>query len=93
MPDRLKPCTLQMTPAAALEVSKQFYHAFELCRGNGLTTFDGKQSADIPSVVNLAFAIELALKASLLGYPSSTRGASFRPQIGRAPQSNQQLTG
>ena len=28
-----------------------------------------------------------------LASPSSTRGARFRPQIGLAPQSNQQLTG
>jgi len=62
-----------MTPAAALSVAKQFHHAFELCRGNGVTSLDGRVNPDIPGVVNLAFAIELALKASLHSHQQSVR--------------------
>ena len=75
-----------MTPAAALAVSEQFYRAFELCRGNGLTSLDGKQSVDIPSVVNLSFAIELALKASLLAYKQTSRDHELNKLYGLLPE-------
>ena len=77
-----------MTPAAALAVSKQFYRAFELCRGNGLTSLDGKPSADIPSVVNLAFAIELALKASLLAYSQTSRAHDLSELYSLLPETD-----
>lgn len=63
-----------MTPAAALSSAKQFHRAFELCRGNGLVAADGRANVDIPGIVNLAFAIELGLKASLFSHKNFLRG-------------------
>ena len=77
-----------MTPASALSVAKQFHHAFELCRGNGLTALDGRVIPDIPSVVNLAFAIELALKAALLAYCPSPRGHGLKELFEQLPESD-----
>ena len=57
-----------MTPAAAFSVAKHFHRAFELCQGDGFRSADGGVNAGIPAVVNLAFAIELGLKASTLSY-------------------------
>jgi hypothetical protein len=67
-----------MTPAAALSVAKQFYHAFKLCRGNDVVALDGRLSPSIPAVVNIAFAIELALKATILSYGSTARGHELK---------------
>ena len=75
-----------MTPASALSVAKQFHHAFELCRGNGLTALDGRVNPDIPSVVNLAFAIELALKAALLAHFPSPRGHGLTELFEQLPE-------
>ena len=62
-----------MTPAAAFSVAKHFHRAFELCQGDGFRSADGGVNAGIPAVVNLAFAIELGLKASTLSYGSPPR--------------------
>jgi hypothetical protein len=67
-----------MTPAAALSVAKQFHHAFELCRGNDVIALDGRLSPSIPVVVNIAFAIELALKATILSYGLVARGHELK---------------
>lgn len=75
-----------MTPAAALSVGKQFHHAFELCRGNGVTSLDGRVNPDIPGIVNLAFAIELALKASLLSYHRSVREHQLKKLYEELPE-------
>lgn len=75
-----------MTSASALSVAKQFYHAFELCRGNGLTSVDGRVSPEIPSVVNLAFAVELAVKAVLLAYVNSPRGHGLKVLFEQLPE-------
>jgi hypothetical protein len=77
-----------VTPAAALSVAKEFHHAFELCRGNGHTALDGRPNPDIPSVVNLAFAIELALKAILLSYGPSPRGHGLQELFQQLPESD-----
>ena len=88
-----KRCSLgsQMTPAAALSVARQFHRAFELCRGNGLTAADGKSNVDIPGVVNLAFAIELGLKASHFSYNDAVRGHRLDQLYYALPQLDQEF--
>ena len=81
----------QMTPAAALSVARQFHRAFELCRGNGLTAADGKSNVDIPGVVNLAFAIELGLKASHFSYKDAVRGHRLDQLYHALPQLDQEF--
>ena len=79
-----------MTPAAALSIAKQFHKAHELCFGNGLTTVDGQASADVPSVVNLLFAIELALKAALLAHGTKKRTHELHELYSLLPAPDQQ---
>jgi HEPN domain-containing protein len=63
-----------MTPASVLSISETFYRGYELCHGNGLPSSEGKPNAIIPSIVCLAFAIELALKSILVGVVKPSKG-------------------
>ena len=54
-----------MSPNPTLTVSKTFHRGYELCAGNGLTGNNGQRNALIPSIVCLAFSIELAFKSIL----------------------------
>ena len=81
-----------MTPAAALSIAKQFHRAFELCRGNGLVAADGRSNVDIPGIVNLAFAIELGLKASHFSHKTLIRRGHKLDQLYAAlPQTDREF--
>ena len=54
-----------MSPNPTLIVAKSFHRGYELCAGNGLSANNGQRNALIPSVVCLAFSIELAFKSIL----------------------------
>jgi hypothetical protein len=78
-----------MTTPAALAVAKEFHHAFELCQGNGFKSLDDSRSPSIPAVVNLAFAIELAMKAVLFCYSPAPRGHELVELFGQFPDTDQ----
>lgn len=80
-----------MTPASALSVAKQFHRAFELCHGNGLVATDGKCNVDIPGIVNLAFAIELGLKASHFAHRPFIRGHKLDQLYAALPQMDREI--
>jgi HEPN domain-containing protein len=86
-----------MTPMSVLSVSQTFFRGFELCHGNGLPFDAGRPNAIIPSVVCLAFSVELALKAILLGTGDSARGHALDTLFSKLPPEIQteiiQLTG
>lgn len=63
-----------MTPAAALSIARSFRLAFEKCHGSGLPSDHGVPNAIVPSIVCLAFAIEVGFKAILLGSNAPATG-------------------
>lgn len=65
-----------MTPAATFSIAKSFHLAFEKCRGSGLPADNGIPNAIIPSVVCLAFAIEVGFKAIL--FAANAPGSGHR---------------
>lgn len=54
-------------------MSSEFFRGHELCQGNGLPAEHGKRNALVPSIVCLAFSIELGLKAIILATKSSVK--------------------
>lgn len=76
---------------APLSVAEEFFHAFELCYGNGLTSLDGKLHSAIPAVVNLTFAIELALKAIHLAHGTDSRGHKLKPLFDSLPAADREV--
>ena len=74
-----------MTPASVLSLSKEFHRGFELCYGNGLPANNGVKNAIVPGVVCLAFSIELALKAILVGRNSSSGGHHYVDLFAKLP--------
>lgn len=78
-----------MTTAAAMAVAKEFHHAFELCQGNGFKSLDDRRRPTIPAVVNLAFAIELAMKAVLFCYSQAPRGHELVELFRQFPDADQ----
>ena len=63
-----------MTPAATLSIARSFHLASEKCRGSGLPADQGVPNAIVPSIVCLAFAIEVGLKAISFASNSPTSG-------------------
>ena len=63
-----------MTPASTFAIANTFRVAYERCRGSGAPADQGIPNAIIPSIVCLAFAIEVGLKSILNASSSATSG-------------------